>query len=154
MWRYLLRPSKHRAWVLVPVLYMCVVQWLSSTPVQRGARESAGVARAVSADVITSFSRSTVDFSHFPIFVVLGWLWCWSLRGWPLSVARSAAWALGLTIVFAATSELSQSMVPSRLVDFADLRLNLAGAAVGAALYVGAAWAYRQRAPVEQVRTR
>ena len=151
MWRYLVLPPQSRLLVLAPIFYLCLVQWFSSTPVQREALESAGIARAASAEVITSFSRTTVDLSHFPIFAVLGWLWCWSLRGWPLSVARCAAWAFALTIAFATISELSQRSVPGRSVDPADLRLNLGGALLGVGLYVVAALAVRPRVQAERV---
>lgn len=81
---------------------------------------------------------------HFIEYGVLGWLTIRAARGsWPAhSLWRHVGFALFLSVVWAISDELHQSLVPGRFAELADLVADSLGASAGIAIGVvtGTRW--------------
>jgi len=123
--------------LLVPVVYVMGLFALSSVP------GTVDPAMGAIPTVFIWVPPNLQNALHVPVFGMLAWLWCWSLRSWTGRFAIRLTAAAGLAGLYAVTDEWYQSTVPGRFASLGDLALNLIGIALG--LSLAAALARRRR---------
>ena len=96
-------------------------------------------------DAIQFVVRKTAHVAEYAVLALLLWharrkpgRWGGSSRPWRWS---EAAFALGLTVLFASSDEWHQSFVPSRQAQVQDVLIDTSGAVAGlSALWILARW--------------
>ena len=111
-------------WRVVLVLWMTLI-FLAS---------SGFFARWMSADgtveVFGLFNYVVRKSAHFGEFAILTYLWLRSIWTHPDRLNKRIVWAVVLSIVYALTDELHQSLVPERQGIWSDILFDAAGALV------------------------
>ena len=125
--------SSSRLSILAPVVYVMGLFALSSVP---------GTAEPDMGTIPTVFiwvPPKLQNTLHVPVFALLAWLWCWSLRSWTGRFAVRLTLASVLAGLYAVMDEWYQSTVPGRFASLGDLALNLIGIGLGMSLFVALA---------------
>ncbi len=125
--------SGSRLSVLFPAAYVCGLFALSS--IQGTAEPDMGTIPTVFIWVPPKLQNTL----HVPVFALLAWLWCWSLRSWTGRFAVRLTLASVLAGLYAVMDEWYQSTVPGRFASLGDLALNLIGIGLGLSLVVALA---------------
>jgi len=75
---------------------------------------------------------------HFTMFTILALLGSITLRlgGWQNTVKYPVLVSILFALAYGSALEFTQSLVPQRTFDFADLTANAAGAAVGTIVFI------------------
>ena len=76
---------------------------------------------------------------HVPVFGLLAWLWCWSLKSWTARIEARVLLAFVLSCLYAILDEWYQTTVPGRFGSLTDLLLNVVGVTLGVSIFGWAA---------------
>ncbi len=105
-----------------------------------GLLPTAGTVKAVSA----GHDAATTTIGHFVAYALLGFLLGIALGGWRVDL-RQMALGLALAAVLGGAVEVVQGPLSYRDAQLADFLVDVAGAAVGLAVFSAAVWATRSR---------
>ncbi len=139
MRRWLFTPPASRWCLLLPIGWMCVLQFLSGIPNPLHFEEI-GVRDTLMSDLshaVHDFDPDFQNFMHLPLFGMLGWLWAWALQHWRLSKGLYLRWLLGIVLGYGALNELTQAFVPRRFPGLEDLSFNWIGSSLAIVLFLG-----------------
>ena len=113
--------------LLIPLTYMAGLFLLSSIP-------DTDSPSTLAEEALLLLPPSWQNLLHIPLYGGLAISWIWSLSASPLSPRLCMVVGILLTMGWGIIDEIYQATVPGRFGSFADMGLNLLGAAVAAAL--------------------
>jgi len=126
-------PSDHRLWVLLPLSFSFLLQFLTGLP------KPDLLERLDASKLLIEFSEGVFsypfwlqDLSHLPLFALFSWFWYWYFKDKPTIWASPA---FHISWSYAIINELSQFFVPNRFPSVGDFIMNLLGVALSSFLY-------------------
>ena len=137
-WGWLFQSPRSRWCLVLPLGWMCVLQFLSGIPNPLYFEEM-GVRDTLMSDLshaLHDFDPTFQDFMHLPLFGMLGWLWAWVLLHWEMPRRLYLRWLFGIVLGYGALNELSQALVPRRFPGFEDLSFNWIGGSLAIGLFL------------------
>ena len=146
--RYVFTPPSSPWCVSLPILWMCVLQFLSGIPNPLHFEEI-GIKDTLMSDIshaVHDFDPDFQNFMHLPLFGMLGLLWAWALQYWELPRRLYLQWLLGIVLGYGAINELTQAFVPRRFPGLEDLSFNWIGSILAIILFL---WLKRGLNPIE-----
>lgn len=146
--RYLFTPPSSLWCLSLPILWMCVLQFLSGIP-NPMYFEEIGIKDTFMSDLshaVHDFDPDFQNFMHLPLFGMLGLLWAWALQYWKLPRRLYLQWLLGIVLGYGAINELTQAFVPRRFPGLEDLSFNWIGSISAIILFL---WLKRGPKPIE-----
>ena len=120
-------PNASKLWICIPVFYTLFIQILTGFPRPGTLHEvSAHEFFIKMSEKIFDYPFWIQDLSHFPLFLVFGWLWLWYLR----RKQRNPFALFSLVLVafsYAIINEFTQFFIPQRFPSINDVIMNLLG---------------------------
>ena len=122
---------------MLPILAMAGIQALTGIPHPDyfAARGAEGILASLSSLVFTPSSDARNLF-HIPLFASLAASLVWALSAWARGTRTAFVVGLCTAGLFAVLNEGSQAFIPTRAATLSDLRHDLLGVVLGAALVV------------------
>ena len=146
--RYVFTPPSSPWCHSLPILWMCVLQFLSGIPNPLHFEEI-GIKDTFMSNLshaVHDFDPDFQNFMHLPLFGMLGLLWAWALQYWELPRRLYLQWLLGIVLGYGAINELTQAFVPRRFPGLEDLSFNWIGSILAIILFL---WLKRGLKPIE-----
>ena len=146
--RYVFTPPSSPWCISLPILWMCVLQFLSGIPNPLHFEEI-GIKDTFMSDLshaVHDFDPDFQNFMHLPLFGMLGLLWAWALQYWKHPRRLYLQWLLGIVLGYGAINELTQAFVPGRFPGLEDLSFNWIGSILAIILFL---WLKRRLKPIE-----
>jgi VanZ family protein len=125
---WLIAPNTSKIWLLFPLLYTLFIQILTGIPKPSILLErSADEMLLQFAEEIFDYPYWMQDLSHFPLFFLFAWLWCWFFQRQKGGRLSTVYIPIFLSLSFAIFNELAQFLIPQRFPSFGDVVMNLLG---------------------------
>ncbi len=116
--------TKKIKYIYISVLYMALIFFLSSIPVDEHKIADHSFAR-----------RLTQNILHIPMFGLLVFFWVKACEDNGLQTKKAFIYSLAITVCYAAFDELHQSFIPGRYATLSDFSLDVIGCLAGPIVY-------------------
>jgi VanZ family protein len=127
--RFFFQAPPHKSFLLLPILWMVVLQCLSGVPNPSYFEEKGEKDTFLSnlAHQLHDYDPDFQNFMHIPLFGTLGWLWAWILLRYNFPRQKYLTLVFTISLGYGLLNELSQHFVPRRFPGIEDLSFNWLG---------------------------
>lgn len=125
---WMIAPNQSRIWIIIPLIYTLFLQILTGIPKPDSIQDfSTSELLLRLSEEIFDYPYWLQDLSHFPLFFLCAWFWCWFFMRKKNSVKISIYAAVLISLLYATLNELAQVFIPQRFPSMGDLAMNLFG---------------------------
>ncbi|OUU39171.1 MAG: hypothetical protein CBC16_07950 [Verrucomicrobia bacterium TMED56] len=135
--RYLIFPNSKKIRILLPIIYLILLQILTGFP-KEDTLKNLNVS-----EIAIQFSRGIFDYpfwlqdlSHVPLFFIFAWLsnWLFPSKNSFNDIGFSKS-AMVFSLFYATFNEFIQTFIPDRFPSLGDMVMNLVGVCTGFLTY-------------------